>query len=263
MRKWFGNKIEGLRQVWAFDNRWHLILQRLLFPRESLAFYRLGKLEVLVDHGGGDANGAREILTTPMYTEHLARLPRTAPVKVLDLGANNGGFALLLTRLGIPIDRIACVELNPRTCIRLRFNLDRNLQVPHEIVNAAVCGRSGSLTVELGGGDVGDNIYVRHVANARPVVVRAATFNEIVLELFGPDAVLDLCKIDIEHAEYEVFSSPGHDLVDRCRFLIMEIHRAEGERREALVQQLVERGFELLPRGSDPDVYAFLNRAFD
>ena len=263
MNQWFENKTRGFRQVWAFDNRWHLILQRLLFPQEALTFYRLGSLEILIDHQGGDSNGAREILTSPMYAEHLARLRRTAPLKVLDLGANNGGFALLLARLGFPIARIVCVELNPRTCVRLRFNLDRNFEIPHDMVNAAVCGRSGSLTVRLGGGATGDSIYASHAPDERPVVVRAVTFNEIFVEHFGADAVLDLCKIDIERAEHEVFSSPGHELVDRCRFLIMEIHRDRRESPETLVRRLVDRGFELLPRGCEPNVYAFLNRSLD
>jgi FkbM family methyltransferase len=260
LNQWLWNKLEGFRQVWAFDNRWHLLLQRLLFPHEGLSFYRLGELEVLVDHAGGDANGAREVLTTPMYTDHLARLPSGEPLKVLDIGANNGGFALLLQRLRLPIERIVCVELNPRTCVRLRFNLDRNVEAPHEVVNAAVCGRSGTLTVELGQGSVGDNIYVRHAADARPLAIRAATFDEIFTERFGSDAVVDLCKMDIEHAEYEVFALPGHDLIDRCRILIIEIHRGEGERPDEIVQALTARAFELLPRGTDPDVYAFRNR---
>lgn len=247
--------------MWAFDNRWQLLLCRMFFPHERLIVYRLGDLEILVDHAGGDANGAREVLTTSMYTEHLARLQLGGPVKVLDIGANNGGFALLLKRLGVAIERIVCLELNPRTCMRLQFNLDRNIDAPHEVVNAALCGRSGSLTIKLGQGDVGDNIYTRPPADSRPETIRAVTFDEVFMERFGGDAILDLCKIDIEHAEYEVFSSPGHDLVDRCRFLIMEIHRGEDKRPEQLVRYLATRGFELLPRGSDPDVYALRNRA--
>jgi FkbM family methyltransferase len=254
-------KIEGLRQVWAFDNRWQLLLSRVLFPRESLTVYRLGNLEILVDHAGGDANGAREVLTTPMYTEHLSQLPASGALTVLDAGANNGGFALLLKHLGFVVERLVCLELNPRTCMRLRFNLDHNIAAPHEVINAALCGRSGSLTVTLGSGDVGDSIYAPSAAAAgAPEIIRALTFDELFLESFGADAVVDLCKIDIEHAEYEVFSSPGHDLIDRCRFLIIEIHRAEREQPDQLLQYLSTRGFELLPRGSDPDVYALRNR---
>jgi FkbM family methyltransferase len=261
LTQWLVNKITGLKQVWAFDNRWHLLVQRLCFPREPLSVYRLGHLEVLVDHAGGDANGAREVLTTPMYTDHLAPLRFDRPLNVLDFGANNGGFALLLERMRLPLARLVCVELNPRTCVRLRFNLDRNVRAPHEVVNAALCGRSGSLTVALGGGGVGDNIYRATSAEAEPTAVRAATFDEIFDERFGPGAVVDLCKIDVEHAEYEVFASPGHDRVDQCRFVIVEIHRGDGQDPQQVVAALTARGFELLPRGSDPDVHAFRNRA--
>ena len=37
-------KLAGLRQNWCFDNRWFLLVQRLLFRRGSLAIYRLGRL---------------------------------------------------------------------------------------------------------------------------------------------------------------------------------------------------------------------------
>jgi FkbM family methyltransferase len=187
-------------------------------------------------------------------------VPRSKPLTVLDVGANNGGFALLLKRMGFALARIVCVELNPRTCVRLRFNLDRNLDAPHEVVTAALCGRSGHLNVDLGAGSVGDNIYVRHDEKARPTTVRAVTFDEIVEEQFGPGELLDVCKIDIEHAEYEVFASANHESVDRCRFLIVEIHRGERGSPEDLVRRIQGRGFELMPRGTDPDVYSFRNR---
>jgi FkbM family methyltransferase len=256
-------KIKGLRQVWAFDNRWPLLVQRLVFPREPVLVYRLGGITFVEDHAGGDANGAREVLTTGMYTDHLRHMRPPGPMNVLDIGANNGGFPMLLRHLGLPLRRVVSVELNPRTCSRLRFNLDRNIDAPHEAVNAALCGRSGWLSLTLGDGDVGDSIYAASVgappAGARaPATVRGATFDELVSEFF-PGATIDVCKIDVEYAEYEVFGSPGHDLVSRCRWLIIEIHEDPKHSPDDVANAILRQGFEALPRGSDPAVYAFRN----
>jgi hypothetical protein len=53
-------KLAGLRQVWRADNRWHLLLSRLLFRSDSVLLYRLDSLEFLVDPAGGDANARRK-----------------------------------------------------------------------------------------------------------------------------------------------------------------------------------------------------------
>jgi FkbM family methyltransferase len=258
------SKMKGLRQVWAFDNRWPLLVQRLVFPREPVLVYRLGGITFVEDHAGGDANGAREVLTTSMYTDHLRHVRPGGPMNVLDIGANNGGFPLLLRHLGLPLQRVVSVELNPRTAARLRFNLDRNIDAPHEAVNAALCGRSGWLSVALGDGDVGDSIYAASAgappAGARPPArVRGVTFDELVTEYFGEGALIDICKIDVEFAEYEVFASPGHDLLGRCRWLIIEIHEGPTHAPRDVVSAILRHGFEELPRGSDPAVYAFRN----
>src|SRR5690606_15694471 len=73
------SRFAALRQIWQFDNRWHLLFNRLLFRRETVALYRLGDLRVLVDHAAGDPSGAPEVLTHAMYVDHLPHLLRDHP----------------------------------------------------------------------------------------------------------------------------------------------------------------------------------------
>jgi hypothetical protein len=89
--------------------------------------------------------------------------------------------------------------------------------------------------------------------------VRGVTFDELFHEYFGGEGVVDLCKMDVECAEYEVFGSPGHGSIARCRWLIIEIHEMPGHSRAEVVSEISSLGFEMLPRGSDPSVYAFRN----
>ena len=62
--------------------------------RERLQIYKFNGLEILTDHDAGDTNGAREVLTSPMYRRFLPKMRFEAPANILDLGANNGGFPL-------------------------------------------------------------------------------------------------------------------------------------------------------------------------
>jgi FkbM family methyltransferase len=253
------NKIRGLREIWAFENRWPLAIARLFFPRESLQVYRFGDIEILTDHAGGDANGARELFTTQMYRGLLPMIERTGPLNVLDLGANNGGFPLLLKANGFDLKKVVAVELNPQTFVRMQFNLARNLSCEVAAVNAAVCGRAGTLTVPLGRGSVSDNIYGSGTGKKNQMVeVTGTTLDHLYEEYFDGETV-DICKIDIEGAEFEVLSEPGHSSLAQCQYVIMEIHQREGMFADTVLEAMSGLGFRRpeLPAGSDPTVHFF------
>ncbi len=255
------SRLQAFRQLRRFDNRWQLLLQRLLFRRESLAVYRLGRLRFLVDHDAGDPSGAPEVLTHPMYADHRAHLVRSWPMRVLDLGANTGGFALFLAHHGVRFEQLVAVELNPRTCIRLRYNLESNIPAPITVVNAGVCGRSRDLEVRLGEGSVADSLYAPSFNSTGDVsLVPGLTIDDIWTRHFDERPV-DICKIDIEQAEYEVFDSPAHASLRRCRIVVIEIHEVPGRRAEEVVAAIRALGFEALPQGEDRSVHVFRNTA--
>ena len=253
-------KLEGLRQIWYFDNRWQLLLSRLLFRRERLLIYRRGELEILVDHSAGDPNGPPQLLTKGMYSDHFSHLSQLGALRVFDLGANTGGFPLLLHHAGFNLEQLVCVELNPQTCVRLRFNLNRNLRIPAVVVNAAVCDAPRQIKAKLGGGSVADSIYADSFnSDGADVVVTGRTFDDLYAEHFG-DQTVDVCKMDVEKAEYEIFAAAGHDCLRRCRFAFIEVHDVVGKQPAQIVAAMNGLGFVLLPPGSDPTVYVFKNQ---
>jgi FkbM family methyltransferase len=235
------NKVNGLRELWQFDNRWHLIFSRLFFPHEKINIYRYKGLEILTDHSAGDANGAREVLTTPMYRQYLAQMDLNGPLNVLDIGSNNGGFPLLLRSEGLAFKKLTCVEMNPKTFSRLRFNVERNFECEAELINGAVCGQRQVLEVQLGEGSAGDSLYEK-TQGGRTREIQGYVFDEIFTRGFG-DEIVDLCKIDIEGAEFEIFNFPGHQKIKKCRYILMEIHERRGEFRESIRRKLSEYGF--------------------
>jgi FkbM family methyltransferase len=262
------HKLGGFRSILQFDNRWQLVAQRLLFSRTDLHVYRIKGMEILVEHSAGDVAGIRECFTTNMYQQYLDVMDlrgRAGGLRVLDCGSHIGSFSLLLQATGHAIKQLACVELNPVTFSRLRFNIEHNLPgVNATLLNAGVAGESGEMEVMLGTGATSDSLYRRtETRNAVPRRVKLVTMDEVAEQAgFGPEPI-DLCKLDVEGAEYQVFARPGHSCLNRCRYLLIEVHPMQGQDPKQVLDALKQMGFVEVPAPSQPypDVYCFRNQA--
>lgn len=237
------SKINGIKEIWRFDNRWQLIASRLFFPSEKINVYRYKGLEILEDHAAGDANGAREVLTSPMYRQFLPQMNLPNEINVLDLGTNNGGFPLLLKSENIQIKKLVCVEFNPKTFSRMRFNIERNFDCEFVCLNAAVCGENKEIEVALkDGGSTDDSIYDSR-KNGKKYLVQGLTFDAIYERTFNNE-IVDLCKIDVEGAEFEIVGGGECQNLKKCRYLLMEIHHGETRKRAVVLQKLNALGFK-------------------
>ena len=260
------NKLRGLKEIWKFENHWYLALTRLLFPKESINIYRYKGLRILIDHSAGDANGAREILTSEMYRMYLGGLNFPGKINVLDLGANNGGFPLLLKTEGFKLNKVVCVELNPNTFSRLKFNLEANFESKITALNCAVCGASRELSISLGSGSAADNIYQsQNSINTKTYKIEGKTFNEIFAENFGSESVA-ICKMDVEGAEFEIFENDNCSRIKDCKFLLMEIHHEKDRKRDFVLNKLSELNFKEIKGENKKDdqhyVHLFENQNF-
>jgi len=235
------DKLSGLRELFYFDNWAHLLATRLLWSNQPLVVYRLGKLEFLVDHAGGDQNGTRACLTSGMYDKALEGLSKTMPLNVLDIGANGGGFVLNLLAKGFTLGSTMCVEMNPNTFIRLHFNAMRNLAGRKTVLNAAAWSENVPLTVSVGNGGTGDSVGAQE--GDETVEIQARTLDSLIEEGFG-SAEIDLCKIDIEGAEFETLLSPQSGRLKQVKRLVMEIHPHSKHQASELLERLKELGFQ-------------------
>ncbi len=245
------NKFIGLRALWRFDNRWQLIFDRLIRPRADVAVYRLGEMEFLIDHDAGDHNGTRLCLISNIYTRFLPQMSLGKSISVFDLGANGGGFPLMLVQQGKRPEPLVCVEMNPNTFRRLQYNIGRNIPNRSTAINAAVCATRQQFRLSLGRGDISDSIY-RSGDSAEPgksdYTIEGYTFDDLFQRHFdaGP---IDICKMDIEGAEYEVLEGSAHECLKCCRYLIVELHETSEERLRNFRERLTAAGFELVDAG--------------
>ncbi len=116
-----------------------------MFPRTGIVTYRLKNLEIVIDHHGGDASETRLCLVSDMYRKYIKNMSFSQPLNVMDLGANGGGFPLMLYADGYTFRNLTCVEMNPRTFARLQFNILHNLPIKTCLINGAICGERKSL----------------------------------------------------------------------------------------------------------------------
>lgn len=240
-------RLAGFRELLGFDNRWQLIAERILFRGTHLQIYRINGLEMIVDHRASDAGSIRGCIVGDMYRRFLSQMNLKRDLTVADFGANAGGFACLLKVLGLEVRRLMCVELNPNTYERLRFNICTNFEHQPVVLNAAVCGTTREISLSLGVGSTSDNIYLGHrgTQSTSTRVIQGRTFDELC-ETHLPGGVIDICKMDIEGAEAEVLSDSSTAIksLDRCRYLLIEMHPVD--RYSEMCRVLERRGFKLL-----------------
>lgn len=261
----FETRLNGLREIAIFDNRWELLINRLFFRKTTLTVHRLGNLEFIVEHQAGDANGVRNVIASGMYRELLPKCLWDCDVSVLDLGANAGGFPLLLLSLGICIRKLVCVEMNPRTFQRLEFNVRRNCNCSVTCINAAVCGETRTIPLAFGMGATSDSIYhdsdVVPTQSTRRCSVKGLLFDDIYQEAYQDSDIIDLCKIDVEQAEYEIFLNQGHEALKKCRYLLIEIHNVNSAgKTNALLTEIENLQFIKIGARERDDVFLFENR---
>jgi len=242
-------KIAGTRAILAFDNWPALLLARLLHRKAGLLVYRKDDLEILIDHRGGDETGTRHCIVSDMYRKYLPLISPPEPANVLDIGANGGGFPLMLKLAGIKLASVVCVEMNPATYSRLLVNLQSNLGFSATGINAAVCGSELESEIFLNPtrGSTGYSLSGNAAGAASPhVAVKTTTLKSLYDQHFRGQHI-DICKIDIEGAEYDAIQSSHDELLCKIRYLFIEFH--DDARTPAVTRRIAGLGFSEITNG--------------
>jgi FkbM family methyltransferase len=195
-----------------------------------------------------------------MYSRFFSLFPRSNPLAVRDLGANCGGFGLALSAQGFGIRRIVAVEITPRAFPRFAFNVGYNFGRAATALNCGVCGCERFIRVRDNLGWPTNSIYERDDGSDDLVTVPGVTFDQLYRDYFENDKI-DIAKIDIELAEYEVLYSDTCRTFTQCEFLLIEIHPHPSLSTDALIERIKKFGFEPVADAS-PDfasVYLFRN----
>lgn len=175
-----------LRIAWHVAGSWgdtgpgeaRLLGFRLPYPNQSHAFALLHEVFV--------------------HTPYPLRRPTPRP-RIIDCGANIG-FAVLFFKAAWPNASVLAIEAEPSTFAWLQRMVGINDLRDVETVHAAVAGHDGSIALYGGAHDVG-GITTSISPQRGGSVVQTVPARRLSTFIDGP---VDLIKLDIEGAEYEV-----------------------------------------------------------
>ncbi len=197
--------------------------------------WSMSTVPVHVNIGGAECRvrlGAHtdlEILHEIVISGEYDELPCDDARCIVDLGAHIG-LATLRLLAANPRAHVVAVEADPKLIKQLRTNL-AGLRVT--VVNAAVAHRSGPQTLYRSDVFSWANSLSQTMPQQSPVSVEGVTLRDI-FERYGLKHV-DLLKVDIEGAEWDVFRE---GVPQQVSAIIGEIHRSEGRPPRELLDSL-------------------------
>jgi FkbM family methyltransferase len=268
---WAGKWV-GLRRLFHFENWVQLLANRLMFSRTKSVIHRVDGMEILMDYSVGEQNGTGSCVAHMSYAAFVQSfdIPRKHALKILDLGANGGGFPLMLRRMGYKFANLVAVEMNQRTFGRLSFNILRNLDGRISLINGAICERNGVMELPECAGGIGDSIYDRS-RSGNPTTeehattpmrqIRMVALDDVIRQNFENERI-DIVKIDIEGAEFDLLASPVAESLVQARHIIMEIHDHTDWPWQRVHEKMTAFGFALSPVRSayEKNVFAYSKR---
>jgi len=193
---------------------------------------------------GGDRSWrtVAEIFGRDCYRLAKVGLP-PAPV-VVDIGANIGSFSLAVLNL-FPVAEVAAFEASPAALLALQRNILANRASDRvRVHHVAVTGSSEPSSVWLNEhvGDLCTSSLLESedagLESAR-VEVPARSLSAILASY--PHGV-DLLKMDVEGAEYDIIAGTPSHLLARVRCAVIEYHDVPGHHVDELAARLDEAG---------------------
>lgn len=179
----------------------------------------------------------------------------------VDLGANEGYFSVVASRLVGPRGRVIAIEPQSRLQGVIQANLNANDCQNVTVVKAAVAARTQavhlSLTSEMNTGAT--SLFPRTRYPLPTEQVQSFTLAELLKE--GGIEHCDLMKVDIEGAEYDAFAGSSDVLKQGViHHISVEVHDSILEKRKVswgtIHEQIRSCGYRSSHHG-DPWVYSF------
>lgn len=184
-----------------------------------------------------------------IFVRHSYALPRRCRT-IVDAGANIGMFSVWAA-LQRPETRIIAVEPSPATFETLCRNVASNgLGERITTVRSALGAEAGERVMRTDADSTMHAVLSRGTVQIDGVAVRCGTLSEL---LDGQGlAEVDLLKMDIEGAEYEVLLSTPAAVLARVRNINLEYHDSSREHTpEDVIRHLGDAGHVLTSRKED------------
>lgn len=173
-------------------------------------------------------------------------LPETAKT-IIDLGANIGLSALFFIKK-FPTSRIVAVEPDAVNFSIMEKNLEK-FSKSISFLQAAIWPTDGEVSLVEEDDDhasLGAWGYRTEASNGNSGLSVKAVTIPTIMKQYNMDFV-DILKVDIEGAEYELFEKNYEDWIDKVGLIIIETHDRFKPNSEAMVRNAMNGRFDELP----------------
>jgi len=122
-------------------------------------------------------------------------------------------------------------------------------------IQAALAAAPGVRTLVLGEDSAGTSLDPRSASGpVKTIEVEAITLAQVIEMAAFPQ--VDVLKVDIEGAEYEIFMNLDAGLLEAVQTVLVECHKRPGRSSDGIVEALAREGFttSLTPKSDDLDL---------
>ena len=160
---------------------------------------------------------------------------------IVDVGAHAGFFSVYAKAIN-PSVRIIAVEPETKNIEALRENLKLNRISDVEIIEGALAGDSGRRNLALAKDSHNHRLLQRKESkNVETIIVNTWSLPELTKKCIIDH--IGLLKIDIEGAEYEIFSALSEDDMASISAVVLEYHNGKLGKGKEIEEKLRENGF--------------------
>jgi len=166
---------------------------------------------------------------------------------IVDVGSHVGFYAL---KYASTTNRVVCLEPNPLNYSLLCLNVKLNKLDNVTNLNVALWKERGEVLMIFERNSVAHHITTKYAKHVSCHKVKSITIGDLI-SMFGD---IDVLKIDIECAEYDVIPSLDKIYLDRIKSIIMELHSENYEANLRIKEVLQRAGFRVFFTRPSPHI---------
>ena len=182
-----------------------------------------------------------------LHDEYCLDLLRPAPMTIVDVGANLGVFSLRAAELFRGVRIVAC-EASPWAYEQLVRNVQLNPALGNiDTWHCAIVGSADNRDIDFWTDATGSpcstllESAIRDKSAGQWVKVPAVSLSVVL----ASTTTVDLLKMDVEGAEYEILQGTPPSVLGRVRRTVVEYHPIKDHHFGDIVEALVGAGFRL------------------
>ena len=208
-----------LIRIKSFKN-WYIFVWPLnhIGKRSKIAILKDGTKVIIRDIYSSDFSIAMELASPQYYGIDISANPKT----IVDVGANIGIFAISMAKK-FPQATVYAIEAETENYDQMLKNIELNQVQNIKPMHALVADKPGTRT-----------LYLSKFNSAHSTDPSAGSTTQQV-EAISLDSFshIDLLKVDVEGAEYEIFK----DSIPDCERIIIETHYRQGENEKDFIKK--------------------------